>query len=361
MQTPELGNLFLTSTARTFSISPENRQGERGKGGMAASAAGVGRKGSPCINLAPGSTNRIAAVEGSGIIQHIWFTTREKAPDGSYDTWPLRNVILRMFWDDEDTPSVECPIGDFFLAGHGQGKYVAALPLMTLPKTGFNCYFPLPFRKAARIEIENTTAVDLPLYYEVTWSQVDSLPAEAAYFHAQFRRSNPLRFGQDHIIVDGIKGTGQYVGAYIAFVATSRGWWGEGEVKFFLDGDTEFPTICGTGLEDYVCGSYCFGPDDKGNPHAYTTPYLGYVFYPDSAAVAPHCGQAPGRHGMYRFHIPDPIRFKSDFKATVQSLGWDGRKMYERDDDISSVAYWYQTEPHAPFPALPGEEGRKPR
>jgi hypothetical protein len=182
------------------------------------------------------------------------------------------------------------------------------------------------------------------------------VPDDAAYFHAQFRRVNPLPYRSVYAIVDGIKGWGHYVGTYMAWGVNNNNWWGEGEIKFFLDGDKDFPTICGTGTEDYFCGSYDFDtkrPDGTVQYTEHTTPYSGL------AQVIRGDGHydVEQRFGLYRWHIMDPIRFEKDLKVTIQALGWrSGGRYLPLQDDISSVAFWYQQEPHAPFPKLPDKD-----
>ncbi|MFA0767696.1 MAG: hypothetical protein OXFUSZZB_001024 [Candidatus Fervidibacter sp.] len=335
-----LGCLPLLLDAETRSISAENPTGEKGGGAKAepmpdnpASELGRGWKVRPCITLKAGETVTLADIQGAGIIQHIWMTVSEKA---------YRTCILRMFWDDEETPSVEVPLGDFFCNGHGLRYEVNALPIVVNPVGGFNCYFPMPFRQRARITIENQRWEDIGgFYYQITYALIPDLPDNIGYFHAQWRRSMTTREHPEHTILDGVKGRGHYVGTFLAWTQLSNGWWGEGEIKFYIDGDTEFPTICGTGTEDYVGGAWGFGGK------TYSTAFLGYPFRKADAGEVP-------RHCLYRFHIFDPIRFRSDLRVTIQALGWypDG-KFQPLTDDIASVAYWYQTEPHAPFPPLP--------
>jgi hypothetical protein len=189
----------------------------------------------------------------------------------------------------------------------------------------------------------------MKLYYQINYTLTDVLD-DVAYFHAQFRRTNPLPYKDVYTIVDGVEGWGQYVGTYMAWGVNNTGWWGEGEVKFYMDGDTEFPTICGTGTEDYFCGSYNFDVDGY---REFTTPYAGLpqVIRPDGVY------QSQQRFGMYRWHIMDPIRFDQNLRITIQALGWrSGGRYLPLQDDISSVAYWYQTLPSAPFPELPDRD-----
>jgi hypothetical protein len=339
-----LGSLPLLSDAETRSISAENPSGEKGGGAKAvpdennpASMLGKGWKVRPCIDLEPQSMTVLADIAGPGIVQHIWITVDPKA---------YRDTVLRMYWDDEETPSVEVPLGDFFCNGHGMRYNVVSIPIAVNPSGGFNCYFPMPFRKRALITIENQRWEKITgFFYQITYALTD-LPEKIAYFHAQWRRSMTKREHPEHVIVDGIVGQGHYVGTFIAWTQFSSGWWGEGEVKFYIDGDTEYPTICGTGTEDYFGGAWCFG-------QTFNAPFSGYPLW--------HTGEVT-KHAMYRWHIYDPIRFKHDLKVTIQALGWwPNGKFQPLTDDIASVAYWYQVEPHAPFPQLPNVEERWPR
>lgn len=204
--------------------------------------------------------------------------------------------------------------------------------------------------------MENIDEGDMILYYQVDYVLTD-VPNDAAYFHAQFRRTNPLPYKEDYVLIDNIKGKGHYVGTYIAWGVHNNGWWGEGEIKFFMDGDTQYPTICGTGTEDYFCGSYDFDTRTKNAAGVeivdyteFNTPYAGLhqVIRGDGHY------QVMQRFGMYRWHITDPIRFEKDLKVTIQALGWrhDGRYL-PLQDDIASVVFWYQSEPHGSFPKIP--------
>ena len=354
-----LGNLSLISDAETRSISAENFTGEKGKAGMAtegtgknaASELGQGWKVSPSVRIPAKSTFTMADIEGPGAIQHIWMTP---APLDK-----TRWFVIRMYWDDETTPSVEVPMADFFCTGWGKYSQINSLAVCVNPGSAFNCYWTMPFHKRARITMENLDDKDMILYYQVDYT-LTKVPKDSAYFHAQFRREDPLKQTGTYTIVDGIKGRGHYVGTYMAWEVHSPGWWGEGEIKFFMDGDREFPTICGTGTEDYFCGSYNFdtkGPDGKNRYTPFSTPYTGLaqVLPPDQVY------QVGQRFSLYRWHIQDPIRFEKDLKVTNQALGWkEGGKYLPLNDDVASVAFWYQTEPHAPFPPLPGREQLKP-
>jgi hypothetical protein len=353
-----LGGLPLLSDAKSRSISAENPRGEKGGGAraalddpQAARAArelGPGWKVRPCITLPAGSVTTLAEIEGPGAIEHVWITCRERA---------YRSCLVRMYWDGEERPSVECPLGDFFAClpvrqqtgGHGLRYVVNSLPVAVNPAGGFNSYWPMPFAGSCRIEIENQHHEDLDaFFYQIDYA-LGEVPPDAARFHAQWRRSMTTRERPEHVILDGVRGRGQYVGTFLAWSQFSNGWWGEGEVKFYIDGDAEHPTYCGTGTEDYFGGAWGFGGE------TYSTAFLGYPF----------CRKEPGEvplHALYRWHVMDPVRFEKDFRATVQALGWwPGGKYEPLTDDIASVGYWYQTEPHEPFPETPGPNDRWPR
>ncbi|MBE2204920.1 MAG: DUF2961 domain-containing protein [Chthoniobacterales bacterium] len=359
-----LSSLPLVAKAQTRSVSPENVYGEKGRGGMAEHSEtpqpevtrigqpwepnscsrdlGRGWKVRPLIRVKADTTVTIMDVDGPGVIQQMWMT-----PTGHW-----RHAILRIYWDGSETPSVECPIGDFFACGWNQFAQISSLAVCVNPGSAFNCYWTMPFRKKCRITLENIGLEDMVLFYQINYS-LEEVPTDAGYFHAQFRRVNPVPYKEVYTIVDGIEGKGQYVGTYMAWGVNNRGWWGEGEIKFFMDGDTEFPTICGTGTEDYFCGSYNFENSVTKQYQEYTTPYAGLpqVIRPDGLY------QSQQRFGMYRWHITDPIRFDKDLRVTIQALGWRSHGRYlALQDDIASVAFWYQTTISKPFPALPDRD-----
>ena len=343
-----LGNLSLLSKAESRSLSPENFTGEKGKGGMATEGRGAkaarflgpGWKISPSIEIAPAEAREIGLIDGPGAIQQIWMTL----------TGPWRSSILRIYWDDQEQPSVECPAGDFFASGWNRYAQVSSLAVCVNPGSAFNCYWEMPFRRRCRITMTNIGADPMVLFYQINYTLTE-VPEEAAYFHAQFRRVNPLPFKEVYTLLDGVRGWGHYVGTYMAWGVNNNGWWGEGEIKFYLDGDQDYPTICGTGTEDYFCGSYNFENPVTKQYQEFTTPHAGMpqVIRPDGV----YASQA--RFGLYRWHIADPVRFQNDLRVTMQALGW--RANYDSylplQDDIASVAYWYQTLPTTPFPALP--------
>ena len=348
----DMSKLYQVSNAKSRSISPENFSGEPGKGGMcpleegiareAARDLGTGWKVNPYIRIQPKSTFEIANIEGPGIINHIWLT-----PTGRW-----RNTILRIYWDHQENPSVECPVGDFFCMGWNEYTQFSSLAVCVNPGSAFNCYWQMPFKKHCRITLENIAEDPVVHYYQIDYT-LDGLPDEVAYFHAQFRRTNPLPYKQDYTIVDGIEGKGQYVGTYMAWGLNNNNWWGEGEIKFFMDDDTDYPTICGTGTEDYFCGSYDFeDPVSHKKYLPFSTPYTGIqVILPDTLY------KSQFRFGMYRWHITDPIHFEKKLKVTIQALGWrEGKRYLPLQDDIASVTFWYQTLPTKPFPQLPDKD-----
>ena len=350
-----IGNLSRLSNAVTRSISAENPTGEKGKGGMAmpepgspSRELGQGWKCRPCIVIKPGETVTIADIVGSGALQSMWTAA-----------YIGRDLILRIYWDDQEQPSVEVPFSDFFAVPFmqqpeppnpphkGPLMTINSLPVCVNPNRGANCFWEMPFRKHCIMTVENIHPVNnLVCYYQINYTLCD-VPDDCAYFHAQFRRVNPLPYGETYKILDGVKGKGHYVGTSMGWGINNNVWWGEGEIKFYLDGDDKFPTICGTGTEDYFLGAYNW--DCDGNYTEYSTPYAGmHVVRPDGLYSAQH------RHYMYRWHIVDPVRFENDIKVDIQALGWrDCGRFLPGMHDICSVAYWYQTLPTAPFPELP--------
>lgn len=352
-----LGTLSKLSDAKTRSISPENFTGEKGKGGMAdpakqkgqrnvanasdaARELGVGWKVNPFVHIGPGETFVMADIKESGVIQHIWMT-----PTGNWSY-----SIMRIYWDGEKEPSVEAPIGAFFGMAWNQFAPLNSLAMTVNPGSAFNSYWKMPFRKSCKITMENINTEPMVLYYQIDYAET-KVDNDEAYFHAQYRRSHPTE-GSIHTIVDGIKGKGQYVGTYLAVGVNNNGWWGEGEIKFYIDGDKNFPTINGTGLEDYFCGSYNFENRETHRYQEFSTPYTGLhqVIRPDGLY------NSQQRFGMYRWHIMDPIRFDGDLKVTIQDLGWRSEGRYlPQQSDVISVAYWYQTEPHNTFKKLPSK------
>ncbi|GAB2539389.1 glycoside hydrolase family 172 protein [Gracilibacillus alcaliphilus] len=360
-----LASLPLTNNGKTRAITAENPKGERGQGGKASSNLGPSRKGSPCLrDVKPGETVTLCEIDGPGVIQHIWMTVTDRTEENYF---VLRDLVLRMYWDDEDQPSVEAPLGDFFCNGFGRGCTINSVPIAVNPTRGFNSYFPMPFHKKAVITVENQHEAPIPaLFYQIDYCLYDSLPDNTAYFHAKWNRQKITNLAEDYVIIDGIKGKGQYIGTYIGLATLERYWWGEGEVKFYMDGDKDYPTICGTGMEDYFGGAWSFATQENGKTveNTYCTPYMGYPYYSkadDTVHFPFHNDDVPPMRGFYRWHIPDPIRFEEELKVTIQQIGVYKNGLFERQDDVCSVAYWYQTEPHQAFSPIASAKDRWPR
>ena len=365
-----LYDLSMQAGAVTRQISAENPTGGKGKGAMFepdesypfynhGSKLGKGWKSHPFEQVKAGETITLADINGPGCVNSFFITSSK--PN-------LSELVLRIYWDNEDVPSVESPLGAFFAMGFDFAPHTVYSSMVTVaPHRGLNCYWQMPFRKHAKFTLTNDGEEDARIIAYNVLYKLHDIPAEAAYFHAQYRRSLTSEKNPEHIIVDGIKGKGVYVGTYLAWHPFSTGWWGEGEVKFFLDGD-EHPSIVDNGTEDYFGGAWNFGAsnyymdganngtiNDKASKpeQAFNSPYLGVPL-----ALATNTN-GPRKYSMYRWHVYDSIGFMEDFKGTVQSLAWYPDRRYRPSvDDIASVAYWYQLEPHAKFPTLPSVEQR---
>ena len=344
-----LNNLTQKKDIRTFSVSPENFTGEKGAGGRAtlaegsaANAArelGQGWKVNPYIILGAGKTAILADVVGQGAIKHIWITDGAKRG---------RQLILRIYFDGQRSPAVEAPLSDFFAnADYREFRQLSSLAICHNPYRAMNCYFEMPYFKSFRFEIENTGTTDATIYYQIDCEE-KKLSPDTLYFHAQFRRVNPLPYMGVYTILDNIKGNGLYVGTYMHWGSKSKGWWGEGEIKFYIDGDSDFPSICGTGTEDYFCGACCF--EVEGKYVEYSTPYAGL----HKINRTDELYKSQRYFDMYRWHITDPIYFKEDLRVTMQALGWRSEGRYlPLQDDISSVAYWYSDNLEDVYPEFP--------
>ncbi len=348
----DLEGLSILRDVKTRSVSPENPTGEAGKGGMAeipedeklthpARELGTGWKVRPFIRLNRGETKVLADLSCSGIIRHIWMV------NGHIKS---RELILRIFWDGASTPAVECPVGDFFFNGWDRYNYVNCATVAVNPAKGFNCFWAMPFRKSCLITIENRSTEDMDLYYQIDYQLCD-VDSSAGYFHAKFNRVNPLPYKTDYTVLD-VEGKGHYVGCFIAYGANNNNWWGEGEVKFFIDDDNRFPTVCTTGTEDYFLGAYNFENWDRHEYNDYAGLYSG--FYKIKSDDLYNCQT---RFGMYRVHIQDPVFFGKKLKVTMQSIGWkSGRRFHPQQDDIASVAIYYLSEAEGGNSTLPPDE-----
>ncbi|MEV6491247.1 glycoside hydrolase family 172 protein [Actinoplanes sp. NPDC051633] len=335
---------------RTRSISPENFDGSAGGGGRATEGTGAesardlgpGWKVSPSVDIPPGASFTLGEIDGPGRITHFWITTHS-------GHW--RTLLLRAYWDGADEPAVEVPYGDFFCHGWGEFSQVSSEMVAANPHGGFNSYWPMPFRAGARLTLENLSEAPARVYYQITYELGGDHDNEG-YFHGQWRRSNLLEYLRTHVLLDDVRGFGHYVGTYLAWGVNSNGWWGEGEMKFYLDEDEEFPTICGTGTEDYFGGAWNFDVPGRGYT-TFSTPYLGLpqVIRPDGLYASQQ------RFGMFRWHVPDPIHFATRLRVEVQALGWrTGGRYLPLRDDIASTSLFYLDRPSTNRPPTPGAQ-----
>ena len=322
---------LIDTTQSPRSVSFENPTGDKGRGGREASNLGVGRKGAPARDLEPGEEVQLCDLMGPGIIRHVWITTRNSPGN-------LRGLVLRAYWDGQDHPSIECPLGDFMGLGHGKTTSYFSAVHSVGPKAAMNFWLPMPFQQSARLTLTNERKVRSRLYYQVDYTQEESLAPSTGSLHTLFRRENPTIPKKDFEILPKRTGTGRYIGCVLGIRSLNSNWWGEGEVKIYLDGDTDFPTICGTGSEDYVGLSWGM----QETPQFYQGCNLnrnGFV-------------------SMYRWHLPDPIVWKKDIRVTIQQLGWIPNGYEDRQDDWSVATFWYEPIPSAPLPPLPSLENR---
>jgi hypothetical protein len=355
-QSVVLGRLPSMLGVPTRQASAENPTGQKGMGARwdpdpddpdlvysgPAVVLGRGWKVRPYCPLPVGEELVLADASGPGVITHLFLTS---------DSPRLRPLVLRAWWDDEASPSVEVPVGDFFSIGHdGVDVTLTSQPVTVAPARACSCWWPMPFRHHARLTLTNEGDDDVRVVaWRVTWQERE-IAEDLGMFHAQWRRTRTGPATPEHTILDGVRGRGVYVGTSLALRALAPGWWGEGEVKVYLDGDEEFPTIVDNGTEDYFGGAWGFGrdflpPDADGQrrERPYSAPFAG-------CPLVSEPGAAVRRFSAYRWHVPDPIGFASDIRVTMQALGWgeDGRYAI-RSDDVATVAYWYQSEPHVPF------------
>jgi hypothetical protein len=355
-----------TRGVRSRSINAENPTGADGAAARTASPLGPGRKGRAFLPLPAGETLTLAEIDGPGVIRHIWITVADRTDAGPF---VLRDLVLRAYWNGSDSPSVEVPLGDFFCNGFATRALVTSVPVVVAPTGGMNCYFPMPFHSGARITLESQHAGDLEhVFFQIDYTTGDDITADTPTFHAQWRRSDgTTELGVDHVILDRAEGPGTYIGTYVALTSLHRYWWGEGEVKFFVDDDTTHPTLCSTGLEDYAGGAWAFQDELRTSPApeilTFSAPYCGYPFHStrDATQASPFSTEMAPMHGLYRWHLPDPIHFQKRLKVTLQQIGaWD-HGLFERQDDIATTAYWYEQGTSTPFPELPAAAQRWPR
>jgi len=338
--------------------SAENWTGKKGAGGM----TNDGRKGSPSFSLKAGQSKTLAEASGtSGIIRRIWITINERTPE------MLRGVRIEMFWDGASDPAVSAPLGDFFNQGLGQMRAFENVLFSSPEGRSFNCNIPMPFRKSMKINVTNTTQKDIAMFfYDVDYTLGDRIDENSLYFHTFFNQIGSTTLRDDYQILPRVLGTGRYIGANLSVVVNdkkySRAWWGEGEVKIYIDGDSDFPTLCGTGTEDYIGTGWGQGE--------YINKYQGCTI----------ANEKDFEYAFYRFHIPDPVFFYQDIKVTIQQIGFAGKEeleilanmkdpifnaggkmepvdfskersylLFERSDNISSCAYFYLDSPEPSF------------
>ncbi len=317
------------------SASFENPTGEPGEGGQTASNLGVGRKGFPAKNIEAGETVILCDIPGSGTIRHIWMT-------GGFKDKPtaLRSMVVRAYWENQEHPSIECPLGDFMGSSHGRVDAYQSAVHSTGINAALNIWLPMPFMEHAKITLSNEGGEDITLFYQVDYTIGDRHPETLGRLHVCFVRENPTTLTEDFEILPKRTGKGRFLGTVLGIRTLEDHWWGEGEIKIYMDGDEKFPTICGTGSEDYVCLSYGMQQ----------TPY----FYHGCSR------NQDGFISMYRWHIPDPIYWQQECRITIQQIGWSpdkrdqtGHPLYERQDDWSSATFWYEPVPSAPLPEFP--------
>ena len=335
----ESNEIYMIKPFENRAATAENPNAEKGKGGMASD----GIKGSPAIqDFKDNTTEILLEQKGPGIIKHIWCTAKPMNPT------ILRNLILRMYWENSEIPSVEVPLSDFFGVSHGASVPMYSQYIYTQEGRGFNCFFPMPFAKNAKITVTNESGMDLDFFfYQIDFTLGNQVSKSQGRFHASFRRENPSKYGKDFKIMETKNAKGVFLGCVIGVRPLSDGWWGEGEVKMFIDGDTKYPIICGTGMEDYIGSAWGLSQ--------HSTPIQGAPLVTEKFT------------SLYRFHIYDPVYFHNNIKITVQQMGSTLKKYVEpiygdslifsfknhprrspdsgyylRSDDVCATAYWYQ-------------------
>jgi hypothetical protein len=318
---PAVVDPSLDSRAATF----ENPTGARGAGG----AAHGGRKGAPNRRLAAGERVVLADIEGPGVVRHIWMTFPPARPER------MRGLLLEVFYDGAAEPSASVPCLDFFGLPHGRPVAYASALATAQEGRGFNSYLPMPFDRRIRIELVNAAPRATVLYYQVDYTLQPELPADLGRLHVTFRRENPTVLRRDFVIAEGLSGPGRFLGCNVGVrVIDDAAWYGEGEVKIYRDGDQDLPTICGTGLEDYVGSAWGMG--------AHSAPYGGAPL-----VVGPGTGPNPDLVGFYRWHVPDPVMFERSLRVTIQQIGamffTDGQEAdlerYERSNPVAGEGW----------------------
>ena len=333
----------IDTPVQSRSISFENPTGAPGQGGQAASNLGVGRKGHPAEMIQPGQTVTLCDIEGPGAIRHIWVTTARMPKN-------LLGMVIRGYWEGEDSPSIEAPVGCFFGFWNGMDgclPYQSAVHSVNA-KAGMNIWIPMPFAKNARFTLTNESDEAQVLFYQMDYTVGDALSEPFGRLHVLYRRENPTTLAKDFEILPRREGSGRYLGCVLGVHTLEGMWFGEGEFKAYLDGDTQFPTICGTGVEDYVLQSWGLQ----------TTPFRYAGTFLHSIPFADNYNRKDGYFAFYRWHIKDPIYWKKDARITIQQLGWTPTTLKERQDDWSATTFWYEPTPSAPLPPMPDYAAR---
>jgi hypothetical protein len=351
---------YLNNNLRSRSISFENPSGQPGEGGKAASEIGIGRKGAPRKSIKPKEEVILFDIKHSGTIRHIWLTGEWSNPSWLKDhrierAELLRSIVIRAYWDGQEYPSIECPLGDFMGLAHSKiTAYESSVH--SIGKNGaLNIWLPMPFAQNAKITLTNESDIEFLLYYQIDYTIGDNFNNDFGRLHVCFRRENPTTIKDDFEIMPKREGKGRFIGAVLGVRTLHPGWWGEGEVKFYMDGDKEFPTICGTGTEDWIGLSYgiqqvtcqfqgCnlnFKSDSTSKAYDYVTKKMVEM---KTEYIS-----------MYRWYISDPIYWNTDCRVTIQQIGCC---YYERKDDWSAAAFWYEPIPSAPLPEMPSVEER---
>jgi len=328
---PYLLSSGLASRAITF----ENPTGAKGAGGQTENHLGVGRKGAPNRRFQPGETVQLADIAGPGTIRHIWVTLGPRNPE------ILRSMVIRVYYNNQAHPSIESPIGDFMGFAHGKVMPYQSAAHSVGKRAGMNLWLPMPFTDRVRMTLTNERDIPVMVYYQIDYTIGDRHPRDVGVLHTLFRRENPTTMTQDFEILPQRTGRGRFMGTVLGIRSLDPHWWGEGEMKAYIDGDTDFPTICGTGSEDYVGLSYGM----QQTPFLYNGCSLN-----QNAFIS-----------MYRWHHLNPIVWEEDIRITIQQIGYDRERenhLYERQDDWSAATFWYEPAPSAPLPVFPDQSVR---
>jgi hypothetical protein len=346
----------LNTGIQSRSISFENPTGEKGQGGKTSNHLGIGRKGFPAKQIIPNEEVILCDIEGPGTIRHIWMTG-----DWKDNNQLLRTTIIRAYWDGQKHPSIECPLGDFMGLAHGKVTSYQSSVHSVGEEAALNIWLPMPFVNHARITLTNESNTAFTLFYQIDYTINDEHDKDIGRLHVCFRRENPTNQKSDFEILPKRIGKGRFIGVVLGIRTLYTGWWGEGEIKFYMDGDNDFPTICGTGSEDYVGLSYGIQQT--------TFLYHGcnLIYNSDSVIqVKDYITNEPKDIGsqyisMYRWHLPDPIYWEKECRVTIQQIGWSPNvknQLFERQDDWSSATFWYEPIPSDILPEIPSAENR---